>query len=101
MADRDDLNKVLEHLKGVKAKCYNIGTVLELNLETLECIKQKTSDPAQAMIQVVDEWLKLNYNCKKFGKPTWKALVKAVESPFGGDNTALAIEIAEEHRASG
>ena len=31
----------------------------------------------------------------------WKALVKAVESSIRGNNTALAIEIAEEHRASG
>ena len=34
---------------------------------------------------------------KKFGKPTWRRLVEAVEDPAGGNNYALALQIAAEH----
>ena len=34
---------------------------------------------------------------KKFGKPTWKSLVKAVEDNVGGNNPALAQTIAKKH----
>jgi len=34
---------------------------------------------------------------ERFGKPTWRRLVKAVEDPAGGNNCALAQKIAAEH----
>ena len=33
----------------------------------------------------------------RFGKPTWKRLVEAVEDRVGGNNPALAQEIAKDH----
>ena len=51
------------------------------------------------MDKVISEWLKLNYDYKKYGLPSYKALVDAVENPFGGNNTALAEEIAKAHPA--
>ena len=33
----------------------------------------------------------------RFGKPTWKRLVEAVEDRGGGNNPALAQEIAKDH----
>ena len=33
----------------------------------------------------------------KFGKPTWRRLVEAVEDKVGGNNRALAQTIAREH----
>ena len=47
---------------------------------------------------MVTEWLKRNYNVKKFGEPTWQWLVEAVGDPAGGANTALAREIATKHK---
>ena len=42
--------------------------------------------------------LLLLYNqVKRFGKPTWRRLVEAVEDPAGGNNHALALNIAAEH----
>ena len=38
-----------------------------------------------------------NSQVKKFGKPTWRKLVEAVEDKVGGDNPALAQTIAKEH----
>ena len=99
--DGDDKYEVLDHLQNLRAHWYRIGTALRLSEDTLSCIKQKSTDDAEAMIGVVSDWFKLNYNWKRFGRPSWKHLVKAVGSPIGGDNTALAMKIAEKHREKG
>lgn len=99
--DGDDKFEILDYLQDLRAHCYKIGTALRLSDDTLSCIKKESADDAEAMIKVVTDWLKLNYNWKRFGKPSWKALVKAVASPIGGDNTALAIKIAEKHKETG
>ena len=36
----------------------------------------------------------------KFGKPTWRRLVEAVEDKVGGNNPALAENIVREHPAA-
>ena len=36
----------------------------------------------------------------KFGKPTWRKLVEAAEDKVGGNNPALAQNIAGEHSAA-
>ena len=33
-------------------------------------------------------------------KPTWRAVVKVVADPAGGDNHALALSIAEQHQGN-
>ena len=38
-----------------------------------------------------------NLQVKRFGKPTWRKLVEAVEDKVGGNNPALAQRIAGEH----
>ena len=42
-------------------------------------------------------WLKKQYNYHKYGPPSWRALVKAVANPAGGNNPAKAMKIAENH----
>ena len=34
---------------------------------------------------------------ERFGKPTWRRLVEAVQDPAGGNNLALAQKIAQDH----
>ena len=53
----------------------------------------------KALKTIINDWLKKNYNVEKHGPPTWKALVKAVQSPYGGDDSELAEKIAKEHPA--
>ena len=38
-----------------------------------------------------------HFQVEKFGKPTWRSLVKAVENKVGGNHPALAQRIAREH----
>ena len=41
--------------------------------------------------------LSLCNQVERFGKPTWRRLVEAVEDRVGGNNHALALKIAAEH----
>ena len=52
-------------------------------------------------MSVVTEWLKKNYNVEKFGEPTWRQLVRAVDDPAGGADKALARDLATRHKAGG
>ena len=93
----DDLHLVLDHLKNVKASCYKIGTALHLKQDELDAIKRESADCTEALIKIITSWLRKNYDLERFGEPTWKALVEAMASPIGGNNNALAMEIARKH----
>ena len=93
----DDLFDVKRELKQVSANWRSIGIALRLNHNTLEGIQAtNSSDP---LTSVVTEWLKRNYNVKKFGEPTWQWLVQTVGDPAGGANRSLARDIAKRHKA--
>ena len=87
-------------LISVATNWRSIGIALRLKFDVLETIKlQCSGDPRACLSCMVTEWLKRNYDVKKFGEPTWQKLVEAVDHPAGGANTALAREIAKRHKA--
>ena len=43
------------------------------------------------------EWLNQTYETDRFGLPSWKLLVDAVAHRRGGNNPALARQIATKH----
>ena len=98
----DDHYNVIQELTQVAARWNSIGSALRLKPDVLEKIgKQHIGDLTTCLTSTVTEWLRRNYNVKKFGEPTWQWLVKAVGDAAGGANTALAKEIAERHKAGG
>ena len=98
----DHLFDVQSELNPVAANWRNIGIALRLKVDVLENIDTKfKGDPDVCLSHMVTEWLKKNYNWEKFGEPTWQRLVKAVDHPAGGANTALASKIASRHKAKG
>ena len=54
-------------------------------------------DMDQAFTEVLLVWLRHRYNVEKYGLPTWRRLVQAVDSPAGGNNHALAMVIASHY----
>ena len=101
-ADDDDLFDVQNELNPISANWRSIGMALRLKPDTLDGIdKLSGKGPNNCMIMMVTEWLKRKYNVKRFGGPTWQALVKAVAHPTGGANMALARDIARKHKAGG
>ena len=98
----DDLFDVQSELIPVTAKWRNIGTALRLKSDVLESIQAANgSDPPACLALMVTEWLKRNYNMKRFGEPTWQKLVEAVGHPAGGANMMAARDIARKHKAGG
>ena len=96
----DDLFDVQSEFIPVTAKWRSIGTALRLKSDVLESIQVGSgSDPCLA--SMVTEWLRRNYNVKKFGEPAWQRLVEAVAHPAGGANMAVARDIAKKHKAGG
>ena len=56
-----------------------------------------TGNPDECLEAVVVKWLQKSYNYQKCGCPSWRMLVKAVDDPAGGNNSALAETIAKKH----
>ena len=98
----DDVFDVKNELITVAARWRDVGIALRLKYDTLNSIEIKcNNDPSRCLELMVEELLKRNYNVRKFGEPTWKKLVVAVNSPAGGANAALAKDIAGKHQAGG
>ena len=84
----------------IKARFYAIGRTLGLPPGELNAIRQSnTLDPEQGLNDIVLVWLHQKYNVERFGPPTWRRLVEAVDNPAGGNNHTLAITIASHHPA--
>lgn len=94
----EDLRDVCRELVAIRALYYQLGVELGLPAGELDAIRTEhpqTTD--QAFNEVILMWLRQRYDFTRFGHPTWKRLVEAVNSPIGANNPALAIEIAAKH----
>ena len=60
-------------------------------------MKEKGSDVNECLQEVLLEWLRRNFDTKQHGHPSWRRLCVAVADPKGGENKALAEEIANHH----
>ena len=93
---------MLTELEPVESRFYEIGIMLHLKPDVLEGIDSlNLVSSSKRMSKVITEWLKRNYDTKRFGDPTWQSLVIAVAKRLGGANEACARDIATKHRVSG
>ena len=77
---------------------HKLATGLKIPLRLVELIASNHSnDCEQCLLVLLKEWLKQSYDVKRYGHPSWRALVRAVASSPGGGNPALAQTIAEKH----
>ena len=97
----DDFFSVQSELSPVATKWKSIGAALRLKSDVLENIAASNGDPHACMSEMVIEWLKKNYDVRKYGEPTWQRLVEVVVHPSGGANSALARNMARKHKARG
>ena len=98
--DADDLIDVKEAVLSIPSLYYPLGQSLRLNIADLRSIRDKYGnepDAEQALEDVLLLWLDKKYNTDKFGPPTWRQLVEAVDRKGGGNNHQLAKEIASKH----
>ena len=94
----DDMFDVIEALSPVAAKWKAIGTALRIKRNKLDELESThKGDVQDCLADTVAEYLRLGYNTKKYGEPTWLNIIKAVEHSAGGNNRAHAISIAKDH----
>ena len=91
----------MEEVLDIKAVCFDLGRSLRLRSDDLEAVRKKcpSHDTKQALNDVLLLWLKKQYNVGRFGPPTWRMLVEAVNKKSGGNNLELAKQIASNHAA--
>ena len=83
------------------ARYYSFGGALRLSTRELDQIREDYHSSEQALGQVINIWLKQRYSVERFGLPSWRMLVKAVDSRAGGGDHALAKKITFAHPGSG
>ena len=97
----DDLLDVMEEVISIKSAYVGLGRGLRLPAGKLsEIRKMYPNDAEQALNDVLLLWLQREYNVDRFGPPTWRMIVKAVDSPAGGKDHKLAMKIARDHPIS-
>ena len=98
-ADISNLADILLDIHHVAPKWKAVGLLLRLHPSELELIEANhVKEGVMCCLHaVVDKWLKRSYDTATHGLPSWKLLVAAIAHPVGGNNPALAEEIARKH----
>ena len=84
-----------------KASYYALGRGLGIPDGELKAVQTQhhITNLDSALNDVLLLWLRQRYNTERFGPPTWRMLVKAVENRAGLNDHALAHKIAQKHTA--
>ena len=94
------LRTVYDVVLPVSSKWYRFCISLGLRASRLDSIaKNNPNSTDDCLLDGLKDWVKKNYETEKHGHPTWRKLVEAVDNSSGGENHALALEIAEEHKS--
>ena len=97
-ADIDDLIDVKCELLDVSHNWKGVGEALRLKPALLSRIQANhPTDVIACLTETLTEWLNKSYNTSRFGPPSWKLLVAAVANPAGGNDGALAEQIAQKY----
>ena len=93
----DNFIDVQRELLNVAYKWKGVGGALRLHPDLLNTIQaDHPTNVKECLSAVLTEWLKKNYNTSRYGPPSWKLLVAAVANPAGGNDCALAEQIAKK-----
>ena len=98
------MTDILEAVLSIKSAYFALGRSLRLRLADLRSIQEaypSEFDAEQALSDTLELWLQKRYNVERFGPPTWRMLVEAVNRKTGGNNSELAKEIATNHPVAG
>ena len=90
-----DLPNVLRALTNIQYKWEFLAIQLGLPQKIIETAKFKyPQDPNGCLMYVLKQWLQGNYDTEQFGYPSWRRVCEVTAETAGGDNRALAHEIA-------
>ena len=91
--------EVKSAIQDVAIRWKSLGGALGLHPPVLDRVeKERHDDMRSCLSQIVTEWLNESYNTERFGLSSWKMLVEAVAHRSGGNNHALARQLASDYR---
>ena len=94
----EDLLDVVRAVITQKSSYYQLGRALGVQPTDLDGIREVNSRNLDlALNDVLLLWLRQKYNTLRFGEPSWRVLVKAVEDRGGLNSHSLAKDIALKH----
>ena len=86
----NDLPVVMEQLNKACVKWYNIGMMLQVEIDKLDSIKERYSDHSDCLRETLKIWLKIYPPC-----PTWTNIIDALRSSTVG-KTKLAADLEQK-----
>ena len=95
--DIDDHFDIKSELLKVAHNWKGVGEALRLKHDLLSRIEADKHDVISRLDEVLIQWLNKAYNTSRFGPPSWRLLVAAVAHPAGGNDRALAEQIAAKY----
>ena len=88
-----------DEVKPLSAHWREIAFSLRLRIDSISSIRANANGNITTCLQeVLEVWLKKDYDYKRHGVPCWRRVCVAVKE--GGSDSALAEEIAQEHPAA-
>ena len=93
------MKEVVAELVPVSTKWKEIGIMFGLPYHYLHMLSSSGKKTADCVFDMIEKWLKKNYDTANFGMPSWKKLVEVVGARVGGNDSSVASEIASRHQA--
>ena len=98
--DEDDFSDVLGYLSEDAGQWQAISRNLHVKGGKITELIHSGQPAPTCLANAITDWLRLNYNHQRFGKPTWKKVAESVVKPTL-INKRLFIRIAAEHTVKG
>ena len=91
-----DLGDVFDAVETLSANWEVLATKLRIQQHTVEAIlKNCQGNVHVCLIKMLEQWLKLNYDYQKYGRPSWRIIAMSVQRMDPG----LFEKIARDHPA--
>ena len=76
----DDLVDVLDVVETLSSQWKRLSTKLGIKPSSLDTIQQNhPGDADMCLYEALEEWLKMNYDYRRHGRPSWRRLAEAVK----------------------
>ena len=93
-----DLFSIESEVLDISPRWKKFGGALNIDEKVLRKIAaEKRDDPGDCLHETLHEFLKMNYDTKAHGQPSWGLVVQAVAHRNGGNDKEVALEIAHKH----
>jgi hypothetical protein len=93
-----DLFNIESEVLDISPRWKKFGGALNIDVRVLGRIAaEKRDDPGECLRETLLEFLKMNYDTKAHGQPSWRLIVQAVAHRNGGNDKEVALDIARNH----